>query len=1752
MIGILSITDSMMSQPQVLKDVYGFAPVDRALRVIKRNLIRIKDFVDANKTSLCSEELYAEFESEKKEVAELRSEFKKSLSVLLSLIDKLPAEKQQTTEDEVFKTNDEYQELFRNTASKIEVFLAKRNVVVSQARESLNASFRETIESTATVKYPKIPIPKFDGDIRKFQEFKALFANMVHNDLAMPPVKKLWYLKDALSLGEAAVLVRDISLSEEAYTEAWNRLLERYDNKRAIISAHLNDLFSVQKIKNEMQLRALLNTVDGALRGLKVCGVDTDKWSVLISYFVTSKLDDRTRRDWENTITDNSCFPSYKTVAKFLNNRATNCEAKNFEKNSESSSLKTEKKADNKKSSFSTASKPVTSNAKVCIACGAPHLLIECDDFIAKSPVERFELVKSKKLCFNCFGTSHSSISCKKDKVCKHCLKKHHSLLHRETSSAKPNSQSELTKVGPTEQQKAALATSTSSTGSSMSCQASPSRKTLWLPSAVVKFRAGNIKGLARILLDSCSQPTLVSNSFVKSFRLHTYRAPYATKIKGVGDVIVESDQLCALTLISRTSSFSLDIEADVVPAKTLSHTVNQASCKSIFETLSMYQMADPAFEKPVVNMPHVDLIIGSEYFEKIILNETRSAGSATLRNTNFGWVLSGAVFEPSSRNVVYSNHVTSTVSDIDEQLAKFWRLEEVPSSPASSSEHERCLAHFENTYSRNSEGRFCVRFPLKVPKEEITENRQRALASLLRLERTLNPHLKAAYIEFMREYEQLGHMSIVPECDLSLPSYHIPHRAVIRPDSLTTKLRVVFNASSNDGKGLSLNEASLTGPSIQPELFDTLVRFRTFKVAVCADIEKMYRQVLINEADRDLQRIYWRESPDQPIREYRLNTVTYGTVPASFLATKCLDVLAKEAESESPKVAKSIVKSFYMDDYLGGCNSPEQAVELMQAIDKKLRSAGFILRKYVSNEQEFLDSFLRATSEEMQEVKCLFNEKESPSVLGLIWDAKSDYFSVRLNLPKLLDIKWTKRMLLSEISRVFDPLGLISPVTVRAKILMQSLWREQLKWDDLIPPELISKYLSYRSELRELKDFRISRFLRLNGQSNSQLIGFCDASKYAYCAVVYSRSVDRESNMDCRLVCAKTRVAPVKEITIPKLELEAFVLLAKIVERLRDNLCIDRNNVFCFSDSRVVLSWIKKPPTAEKYVHNRVTKITGLLLSHSCYYVSTKENPADLATRGLSVEKFLKSPQWLTGPEFLFHNEMLYEKLLEPVAEISFCCSLSINVSHESFIEVINSFSSYERLVGTLASIISFFKSRSKVKVSAVEARRLAFNRIVYVLQQHYYQFEINELQKKSDVKFNSVLKSLTPFIDENGLLRVGGRLTNAQLSYDKKHPVIIPARSHFAEIYVRHVHVKFYHAGYLFVMAFVSSKFWFHRNLYRVVKNVIKSCVVCKRFEGKQSQQIMGQLPAARVTIARPFSTVGVDLAGPFTIKCTRHRVIKFIKMYSAIFVCFCTKAVHLEILSELSAESFLLTFRRFVARRGLPSVVWSDNATNFQAVSGVMSQIDPKISNYAVKNNLEWKFIPPKSPNKGGLWESAVKSAKRHLVKVAAGAILTQEELLTMLLEIEAIMNSRPLSCSKLSQGNPFEVITPGHFLIGDSLVAAPEAHSASQVKMSLSQRYQNLRSRINSFWKIWKTDYLTQLQEKSKWKKEMPNVKRGTIVVLKDDGPPSSWSYGKIEEVYPDALGQVRVADVLVKGKLKRRSLSSLVPLVEAED
>ena len=644
-------------------------------------------------------------------------------------------------------------------------------------------------------------------------------------------------------------------------------------------------------------------------------------------------------------------------------------------------------------------------------------------------------------------------------------------------------------------------------------------------------------------------------------------------------------------------------ITAIVVPRVTCNLPLQPVHDHSGWHHLSNITLADPDFATP----GKIDLLLGADVYSDVLLNGRRCGprDTPTAFETQFGWVLTGRTNASSANNHAVASHHTTIVSG-DDLIRKFWETEENPKHQVESNlsaEERAVVQHFKETHSRSDTSRFVVPLPKDPRGPLLGESRSQAVRRFLTLERSL--YAKGQFQEFAKvidEYFELDHAEPVPPEALEKPvkdTFYLPMHAVRKEHSTTTKLRVVFDASAKSTSGVSLNETLLVGPIIHPTLVDMLLRFRCHRIALTADVSKMYRAVELAPSDKDLHRFVWRKNIKDPVRDYRMTRVTFGVSASSFAANMAVKQNALDFATEFPNAAKVVDKSFYVDDCLTGADTITEAIALQNQLQSLFSKGGFILRKWNSNK----DKVLKHVPHDLKDTPTVQslpspNTGEYTKTLGIEWNVKMDHF--RLTIAKLPPLDHvTKRMLVSDIAKTFDVLGWFAPAVIKVKILLQRLWEQRVDWDDEVPTPIYDDWLLWRSELSLLSSKHIPRCYFRQGfhSATTQLHGFSDASENAYAAVVYLRMTDASGQTQVSLVTAKTKVAPIKRQTIPRLELCGAHLLAQLLSHVKDVLEIPLSDVYAWTDSTIVLSWLVGNPRRFKtFVGNRVSYIVDVI----------------------------------------------------------------------------------------------------------------------------------------------------------------------------------------------------------------------------------------------------------------------------------------------------------------------------------------------------------------------------------------------------------------------------------------------------------------------------------------------------------------------------------------------------------------------------
>ena len=603
-----------------------------------------------------------------------------------------------------------------------------------------------------------------------------------------------------------------------------------------------------------------------------------------------------------------------------------------------------------------------------------------------------------------------------------------------------------------------------------------------------------------------------------------------------------------------------------------------------------------------------------------------------------------------------------------------------------------------------------------------------------------------------------------------------------------------------------------------------------------------------------------------------------------------------------------------------------------------------------------------------------------------------------------------------------------------------------------------------------------------------------------------------------------------------------------------------------------VVLGWLSGNPRRFKtYVGNRVARTIESIPPDRWNHVSGMDNPADCASRGIFPTELLNHELWWEGPAWLKlppsdWPEQASIPHTDSSEEICTVCQLAVIDQGATPIIPIDRYSNYNHLKRVTAWVLRFIRN-CRDHVNCKEKSPNLNTSEILEADQHWIRFsqrenfslEVEVLKTNTGTPESSPLFVLHPFVDPDGIVRVGGRIKNAKISYESRHPIILHGKNPITRLVISSEHLRLLHAGPTLVMASLSRRYHIIGNR-KAVRSIVRKCIVCRRIAARPQNQLLGQLPPERVTPGSVFENVGVDYAGPFQIKYGSVRKPTIVKAYVCVFVSLSVKAVHLESVTDLTTDAFVATLRRFTSRRGKPSLIWSDHGTNFVGAAHELNELyeflqqqktQGVISHFCSSQGISWNFIPEHAPNFGGLWESAVKSMKVHLRRIVSNVKLTFEEFTTVITQIEAVLNSRPL-VSMPSDDDGIEPLTPGHFLVGKPLESLPD-HSFSYRPLTLLRRWHLCQSLVRHFWKRWSTEYISTLRHFTKWHHPNRNIQIGDVVILQDDNlVPLKWPLGKIVETYPGKDGIVRVVRAKTLSGTYRRPISKIALLLPSEN
>ena len=803
--------------------------------------------------------------------------------------------------------------------------------------------------------------------------------------------------------------------------------------------------------------------------------------------------------------------------------------------------------------------------------------------------------------------------------------------------------------------------------------------------------------------------------------------------------------------------------------------------------------------------------------------------------------------------------------------------------------------------------------------------------------------------------------------------------------------------------------------------------------------------------ADQHVDRFVWRNCENEREPDTYVKTVlTLGDRPAPAMATIAMRKTASLKESVKPRAAEAIVKNAYVDDICDSVCTVEEARDLTSDISEVLATGGFRIKKWMSNAP--------INEEEMSNEQVLVGSKyDAENVLGTVWTPNDDKLSLKIKTECSADVKTnqspslspklTKRTILSKLASIYDPVGFAAAIVVKLKIALQELWQLGLDWDDKIPPTSKQMWISLLEEVVKLNDVKFDRSLTpAEVVGKPSLVVFCDASRLAFGAVAYVRWKQMDGKFGIRFVAAKSRVPPLKELTIPRLELQAAVIGSRLGKTIQDESRFKFERVRYLTDSRVALAWIQGQTRIYKpFVSSRVAEIQSNSEPLDWSHCPTKANVADDITKGIPVEEI--NVRWLPGPKFLQLEEEQWptergtpnmKEVHKERRKVAITCAVNVL---EPIVDC-TKFSSWKRLLRTTAYVLRFCQNvRAKLsRDKDSPTYQGPLNSTEIQSAEEYWlksaQIDLMKRMKKGD------FKTLTPFVDVKGIIRVGGRVKPSLVSYDNTRPALLPRKHWISVLVTRDVH-RICHSGVDTTTARTRIKYWVIRG-HDIAKSEKSRCTFCRKIEAKVENQFMANLPASRLQpYTPPFMFTSCDYFGPIKVKIGRNTTMKH---YGVIFTCMNTRAIHCELAVDASAMDFLQFLRRFFAYRGYPKMMLSDNGLQMVGAENELKAMiegwdKNKLKEYCADRGITWQFTTPLAPHQNGCSESMVKSCKLALKKAIGDTLLTPFELYTCLLEVANLLNQRPIG--KLSQDpDDGAYLCPNDILLGRATNDVPQ--------------------------------------------------------------------------------------------------------------
>jgi len=1146
---------------------------------------------------------------------------------------------------------------------------------------------------------------------------------------------------------------------------------------------------------------------------------------------------------------------------------------------------------------------------------------------------------------------------------------------------------------------------------------------------------------------------------------------------------------------------------------------------------------------------------------------------------------------------------------ELNDLMQKHWELEAIgllEKAPRISSVKDPCprgwsaaeveLDERMKVIYVEEKGQFQMSIPWKLSRPQFQSNRfavKRRQESTLRnlgarlenVRKIFEGYLAKGYIRRLEYWE-------MQETDCR----YLPFFCVIDESKDTTPVRIVWDCKAvYDGKSLN-SEIELTPNRLQ-DLFKVLLRLRKYQFTVTSDVSEMFLKILMDPKDRRFHRFVFDGN------DFEWNVILFGNVSSPNGSQKVLSMACELFGEKYPEAVETLTESCYMDDASDSRPTEQQALDLTNQLVEILGLCKMPVHKFYTNSL----LVIRNVDPKLLAKQITLDEKDvhidSGKILGMKYSVEDGdvlmfagkFKSVRewtnrSALTKVEEGHWTKRLVCRAAASIYDPHGLISPFTIRAKVIIQEIWKQKnLGWDDCLSPDLCRVWENWLEQVFEVPDIHIPRWSKFEPKCHAQLHTFCDASEEGMCCAVYLR-VRKGQKTDVTLLAAKARVSPLRAESISRLELCACVMGTRLLAAVKDVYPVNPDDVFFWTDSEVCLHWINTPAKSFKaYVAHRIGEIQTYTEPRQWLHVPSAENSADIGTRPITAGELKVRSLWWGGPSFLRHPiaEWPRSPVIRDIETKELKTTVFLNVSALRETKFVDSFEKMHPRFFSVGKIYNGLNACLKKWAYVIRAIRIfrggrrtdqrtlhpgeldaARRHLIRQAQLEHFHQEIVLLSKNSSQGKLVTLANLpeagrspilqfTPFLDETGVLRSRSRLEKGKIyGYDKTYPIILNRHSEVARLLAEEAHFRHEHPVGRNAMKAALSSEYIILGLGKLCNQIKFRCAVCRAVRGKIAEQLQAPLPVRRLgEKLRPFANTGMDFAGPFDVKVGRGKPRK--KLYVLVLTCMAIRAVHLETTVGTDTTHVVNALSRFVDVRGLPDSITTDNQTSFQKSDKDLEewvktinfeQVQERLTtDRSASRGIEWIFNPPLAPHFGGVFEIMVKAMKRALQATVAHADLTEEEFRTVISKVSWMLNNRPIQ--PVGDSDDFEALTPNHFLNGAPADAVFPPDLPDK-RIDLQERLKHQVEVQQHFWKRFQMEIVPLLGPRKKWKLETESIKEDAVVIEVDENAPrGEWRKMRVTKVFPSEDGLIRKVEVTNgRGKFYVRPITRIIPIV----